>query len=402
MVLASLALLAGSLSLSAAPHRAAATKPSGEFQDLVQPAPTTTSAGQSFDQRLADLRSDLDQRLAEDSTSRANSTIQVASLLITWSGIILTFVTLLIAAAAFFGIREVRNVRASYADAARIRDSLTLQMEEIKGLVRHWESEVATIDAKLETSMQAAYAFNQGQEAYRDGNYQKAIDFFTRASGLQPTNSQILCRLGRAYTNLGEVAAAADAFKGALSLNPNEAEALRGLAGTYRYTDSAAALEYAKQAVNKGPDDARNWNYIGLVLRDGGQLDESLEAHQRAANLRPGSPITAFYLSLLAAYQRKSALARQHMESATKRLEEEEQVGRIKPLWSAVIRWGAAVLNGDYEAADRYAGESADLCTSSRRATEVGQHFEFFLRALEREQYISRFCTPLTQRFREG
>lgn len=311
---------------------------------------------------------------------------------IEWSGVIIaafTFLlsTLLLATGIFalFGFSELRRARDR---SAALQDQMVNRLSEIESLANRWELAIQEADARVETTVQSAYGFNQGQEAYAAGNYQRAVDFFRRASQLQPRSTIILYKLGRAYTNLGELALATETFDACLAVDSSCDEAYRGLALVYRYDDIQAALSNARSATEAGSTDLKNWNCLGLLLRDEGRLPESIEAHERARRLDESQPLTAFYLALLYAATARLAQAGELIHLATRSLESDEANGRIKQLWAAVLHWARAAFDHDDNAAAQWARIAADSCHSGRRVHEVRGHMLFLLTALGRTGLI--------------
>jgi len=324
-------------------------------------------------------------------TSSASDDSSVSEV-IEWSGIIIaafTFLltTLLLATGIFalFGFGELRRARDR---AATLQEQMVKRLNEIESLANRWEVAVQEADSRVETIVQSAYGFNQGQEAYAAGNYQRAVDFFRRASQLQPRSTTILYKLGRAYTNLGDLTLATDTFNACLAVDPSCDEAYRGLALAYRYDVIDTALSNAASALEAGPTDLKNWNCFGLLLRDEGRLHESIEAHERARSLDESQPVTAFYLALLYAATGRLAQACELIHVATRNLESDEANGRIKQLWAAVLHWARSAFDHEDGASERWARIAADSCQSGRRVHEVRGHMLFLLTALGRTGLI--------------
>jgi tetratricopeptide (TPR) repeat protein len=108
-------------------------------------------------------------------------------------------------------------------------------------------NEIAGIDGRMNSLVEVSYLFNQGELAYRAGEYLKAVDFLGRAVVLDPRNPRILYRLGRALTNAGDHVAAPDRFKEMKALGGSSGEPETGLARVYRYSDPGQAIRYARR-----------------------------------------------------------------------------------------------------------------------------------------------------------
>ena len=373
---------------------------------------------------------------------------QLADLIVTWSGLVLagfallmSVLTILFVAAGFVGIRELRSIRETGQRARReldehkkvageildegnravlaaeelsveansllerarnAADVTEQQSEQIRQLNTRLQAQISDLDQRVSTIVEVSYLFNQGEAAYRAGQYEKAIEFLQRALELDPRNTRVRYRLGRSLTNLGRDAEAAQELSQAMEggLAPDRGE--RALAYLYRYSEPARAHLHAVRATQAEPDRATNWNCLGLLRRDIGDFAGSREAHLRAYELDPSLITTPFYLSLLAAQMQAFPQARERSTEAMRLLEEGERRARIKNIWAAVIRWSDLVLRGSYEEADRYAAELDETCPSARRAHEICDHMEFLLRSLGREQYRERYVGGMERHWLSG
>jgi tetratricopeptide (TPR) repeat protein len=373
---------------------------------------------------------------------------QLADLIVTWSGLVLagfallmSVLTILFVAAGFVGIRELRSIRETGQRARReldehkkvageildegnravlaaeelsveansllerarnAADVTEQQSAQIRALNTRLQAQISDLDQRVSTIVEVSYLFNQGEAAYRLGQYEKAIEFLQRALELDPRNTRVRYRLGRSLTNLGRNAEAAqelsEAMEGGLSTDRGE----RALAYLYRYSEPTKAHLHAGRATDARPDRATNWNCLGLLRRDIGDFTGAREAHLRAYDLDPTLITTPFYLALLAAQMQAFPQARERSTEAMRLLEEGERRAKIKNIWAAVIRWADLVLRGAYDEADRYAAELDETCPSARRAQEICDHMEFLLRSLGREQYRERYVGGMERHWLSG
>jgi tetratricopeptide (TPR) repeat protein len=356
-------------------------------------------------------------------------------------GLLMSVLTVLFVAAGFVGVRELRSIRETGQQArreldeqqrvagtildegnraveaaealsveanqllARARtaaDVTETQSEQIRQLNERLQSQISDLDHRVSTIVEVSYLFNEGEQAYRSGEYEKAIEYLRRAVELDPKNARVRYRLGRSLTNLDRDAEAARELAVALELGLAADRGERALAYLYRYSDPAEARRHADRATAAGPDQPANWNCLGLLRRDGGDVAGSREAHLRAYELDPTVITTPFYLALLAADMRAVPQALQRSTEAMRLLEEGERRAKIKNMWAAVIRWADCVLREIDGEAERYAAELESTCPSARRAREIIAHMEFLLRALDRERDRDRFTGPIERRWLPG
>jgi tetratricopeptide (TPR) repeat protein len=73
-----------------------------------------------------------------------------------------------------------------------------------------------------------AAIIGMGQIAIQQGLYSEAVAHLKKAAKLAPKSAQVYELLGEAYLNSGNAKAAADAFKHALQLDPDDARARDG------------------------------------------------------------------------------------------------------------------------------------------------------------------------------
>jgi tetratricopeptide (TPR) repeat protein len=368
---------------------------------------------------------------------------QLADLIVTWSGLVLagfgllmSVLTVLFVAAGFVGIRELRSIRETGQRARReldeqqrvagtildegnraveaaealsveanqllqrvrsAADVTESQSEQLRRLNERLQAQISDLDHRVSTIVEVSYLFNEGEAAYRAGLYEKAVEFLDRAVTLDPKNARVRYRLGRALTNMGRDAEGAReltvAIERGLAVDLGE----RALAYLYRYTDAAKAQVHADRATAAGPDDAANWNCLGLLRRDVGDITGSRDAHLRAYDLDPTVITTPFYLALLAAHMQAVPQALRRSTEAMRLLEEGERRAKIKNIWASLIRWADLVLHGSYDEADLYAAELESTCPSARRAREICDHMEFLLRALGRDEYRERYVGGISR-----
>ena len=156
---------------------------------------------------------------------------EVADLIVTWSGLILAGFTLLfslftaiLVIAGIFGLREIKNI----TEVSHAADAHLIQAKE---LLRQLRKEVDGIGERMNSLVEVSYLFNQGNLAYREGEYERSSWV---SAALDPRNAQVLYRLGRAFTNVGDEVAAPLRFKEMQDMGDRTGDAERGLAMAYR------------------------------------------------------------------------------------------------------------------------------------------------------------------------
>ncbi|UCH22170.1 MAG: tetratricopeptide repeat protein [Deltaproteobacteria bacterium] len=155
-----------------------------------------------------------------------------------------------------------------------------------------------------------------------NGDYNKALHFYKKATEEDPGDERAWFGLGYCYVGLGKPADAIHAYKQAIKMNPRNASAYNNLAKYYnnigRHEDAIETyrkviqidsefgpayfnlgLLYAKlgrfnegkesfkQALRIDPSDASAHYYMGITCGKLGQYQEALEAHKEALQIEP-------------------------------------------------------------------------------------------------------------------
>ncbi len=131
-------------------------------------------------------------------------------------------------------------------------------------------------------------AFNAGRDAETAKNWDVAIQQFTKASELGPTQHVVWSHLADAYISRGGTKSGAD-----------------------RDADYAKGIEYYKKAVELKPDDPAYHNNYALALAKAKRLDEAQAELTKAAQLDPPSAGKYYYnlgATLVNAGQNDSAI----------------------------------------------------------------------------------------------
>jgi TolB-like protein/DNA-binding winged helix-turn-helix (wHTH) protein/Tfp pilus assembly protein PilF len=139
-----------------------------------------------------------------------------------------------------------------------------------------------------------------------------------RAIESDPDLAEAHAALGSIQTYIDWNWAAADAsFRRALALEPGNVSALTGAARLDIILGRAPdALQLARNAVERNPLDPRSYRVLAHSARFAGQLDEALDALNKAVQLNPNSPLTHLELGsvYLAKSQPQQALAEMDQE----------------------------------------------------------------------------------------
>ena len=142
---------------------------------------------------------------------------------------------------------------------------------------------------------QAKKAFDRGEQAVLQGKSQVAIEAFREAVSLDPEYADALNELGAAEAGAGDLAHAAEEFQKAIDVAPEHAMALPNLSivlaklGRFR-----EAEQVARRALKVVPDSARiRYILAASIVMEHGDSDEALDNLERAAGEIPRAHLMA-------------------------------------------------------------------------------------------------------------
>ncbi|MEM1107935.1 MAG: tetratricopeptide repeat protein [Planctomycetota bacterium] len=151
-------------------------------------------------------------------------------------------------------------------------------------------------------------------------NYSESLAHIESVRGLVPaSDTETLSRLDRlagiALLESGEHAAARDAYRRVLDVDPNNLEALNNLAFILasKLDDPEAALPLARQAADQVPNNAAVVDTLGWTLYQVGQVDEARTTLQRSIRLN-AIPANTLHLGRLFLETGELGRARQTLE----------------------------------------------------------------------------------------
>lgn len=366
--------------------------------------------------------------------SEAQNDLSVANGIVTYTGVFVSIVTVAIAIAGIFEIRGLSRLQAHIQQATSLDQQIKTQIAQLadtteqnrlhleaqlKALLQRSEQERVLFEDRLkqldqrseevsqlmeerldllaehyeqenQKFMEASYNFAQGKEAYMNGDDIHAIEFFSKALQLQPNNARILERLGRTFSNRNDMKQAIYYLEGALKHDPLSEAALRSIALCYRYTEPEKAISYLERCLEINPNGYEALDFLGLIHRDQGRIDEAIRCHEkaRAVNERPE---TDFYLSLLYASKGNMKTAFLKALTAEYNTYQQEHDLRMRPIWKNLIYAAVKIINGEKEDALHFIRISQDLITTQRIYEAMKDHLVFLLKATGHDDWLPEF-----------
>jgi tetratricopeptide (TPR) repeat protein len=127
-----------------------------------------------------------------------------------------------------------------------------------------------------------------GASAAQIGQLDEAVIAFKKAISIKPDYADAYNNLGNALQDQGKLAEAIEAYNKALSIKPDYAEAHNNMGVTLKeHGKLVKAIEAYNKAISLKPDYADAYNNLGTALQDQGKLGEAIEAYNKALSIKP-------------------------------------------------------------------------------------------------------------------
>ncbi len=152
-----------------------------------------------------------------------------------------------------------------------------------------------------------------GQLNETKGDYTKALDNYTKALEIEPTNLSALLSTARLYDRQGQAPQAAEFFQKAIKIKPDDAALYNELGLVKAKTGSGSEAESNIQiAIALDPSNSRYRNNLAGILVDSGRSDEAVKQLEQVF-----APAVANYnVAYLHASKQNLAAAQQHLQLA--------------------------------------------------------------------------------------
>jgi tetratricopeptide (TPR) repeat protein len=160
--------------------------------------------------------------------------------------------------------------------------------------------------------VRAKSAFKDGNKAYKEENFKKAIESYERAIALDPGMAEAMFYLGSAHQamyrpgketpdNKAHLDDAIKQFKASIEANNGATENLKkvkfntlaALTGIYSdapYKDFDQALSYAEQLVKENPTDPKNLFAMANLYEKFDKVDKAEETYKKAVEVNANDP----------------------------------------------------------------------------------------------------------------
>lgn len=142
--------------------------------------------------------------------------------------------------------------------------------------------------AELAPSEQAKAHFLRSRLNLRRHDYEKVVQDLNSAAQLMPERAEYLAALGSFYLDMGEFAKAQGMFEKALSMEPQNTDALIGKGRSmWQNGDIVKAKLLLEEVSKSAKEDPRPLFYLGKIAEDLGRPEEAMSQYEQAAKLSP-------------------------------------------------------------------------------------------------------------------
>ena len=127
-----------------------------------------------------------------------------------------------------------------------------------------------------------------GASAAQTGKLDKAIDAFKKAISIKPDYADAYNNMGNALKGQGKLEEAIEAYNKVLSIKPDYAEAYYNIGNVLKEQGQLEeAVEAYKKALSIQPEYAEAYYNMGIALQDQGKLDEAVSTYNKALSIKP-------------------------------------------------------------------------------------------------------------------
>ena len=148
-----------------------------------------------------------------------------------------------------------------------------------------------------------------GESEIEKEEYEKALEYFSRAIQNDSNKIQAYNLRGRAYTSLERYDQALEDFEKAENIDPEDAETYFNRACLYQEQGQyQEAINDYDTAIIKKEDYGEAFYRLGQIKYELGQVEEALTNFERASTLQPNSPYVHYWLGLTKVYHGQEGL----------------------------------------------------------------------------------------------
>ena len=214
--------------------------------------------------------------------------------------------------------------------------------------LRQYDKAIADASKAIELDPKLALAWDNRSWAYANlGQYDKAIADSSQAIELNPTRAVSRHYRSLVYVSQGQIDKAIADYTKASELDPKNANVHNDVAWAlvthpdFNARDPGRAVNCARKAVERAPNDGNFWNTLGVAHYRAGDWKAALAALEKSMNLRKGGDKVDWFFS---------AMSHQKLG----------EMEKARQWYDRAIRWTGRNHSSDEEIG-RFRSEAADL-----------------------------------------
>jgi len=181
----------------------------------------------------------------------------------------------------------------SYANAVKYNPELLEARKKLGHMLlseKRWSEAREQLELALKKDPDdAGSRFNLGRAAFGQKNYKDALVEFRKAASLRGGDyPEAYMNMGRAYSAMGDMPLAIQAYRDALKLRPDYHEAWYNMGLVYlKQKNTEDAVKAFKAAVELTPSFLNAWFNLGIAYGRSGDDASSIKAYKKALQISP-------------------------------------------------------------------------------------------------------------------
>lgn len=180
-----------------------------------------------------------------------------------------TFAVIMFALTAFFAYQIYKHVQT-------LQDPIDVSHEDIPPAVHN--EPIASTERLIE----------EADEAFGEGDLERALEKLAKADSLNPSNPEILNKLGFIEGKIGNSDKGIRYYQHSLEIDPNDDLAHNAIASLYKIENKfQKAQEHYEKALEIDPNYAVTYYNYGNLLVQKGEKEEAKELYLRALEIDP-------------------------------------------------------------------------------------------------------------------
>jgi tetratricopeptide (TPR) repeat protein/serine/threonine protein kinase len=217
--------------------------------------------------------------------------------------------------------------------------------------LQQWDKAIADYSKAVELNPRAAQSWSYRGYAYaRRERWQKALADYSKAVELNPTFWGTWLDRGHIYTLVEQWDRADADFRKGLALNPQATDKVNEIAWFWatcpeaKYRDAAGAVDLAKRAVKRTPNEGGYWNTLGVAHYRVRDWKAAIEALNKSMELRRGGDAFDWFFLAMTHWQLgEKQTAREWYDRAVKWTEASQPANQeLRRFWAEAEKLLAA------------------------------------------------------------